>query len=86
MGSLSAEAAIEARRKGLSLKEAVDPNVRTVSKDTVITDIMPLICDSAAPIAVTDDNNRLLGVIIKGRVIEALANTKDDTEAEGEEE
>ncbi|HEP1646299.1 TPA: glycine betaine/L-proline ABC transporter ATP-binding protein [Streptococcus pyogenes] len=77
-GSLTADAAIEARKKGLPLSEVIDRDVRTVSKDTIITDILPLIYDSSAPIAVTDDNNRLLGVIIRGRVIEALANISDE--------
>ncbi|HHJ7993756.1 TPA: glycine betaine/L-proline ABC transporter ATP-binding protein [Streptococcus pyogenes] len=78
VGSLTADAAIEARKKGLPLSEVIDRDVRTVSKDTIITDILPLIYDSSAPIAVTDDNNRLLGVIIRGRVIEALANISDE--------
>lgn len=78
VGSLTADAAIEARKKGLPLSEVIDRDVRTVSKDTVITDIMPLIYDSSAPIAVTDDDNRLLGVVIRGRVIESLANIPDE--------
>ncbi|HEQ8714805.1 TPA: glycine betaine/L-proline ABC transporter ATP-binding protein [Streptococcus pyogenes] len=78
VGSLTADTAIEARKKGLPLSEVIDRDVRTVSKDTIITDILPLIYDSSAPIAVTDDNNRLLGVIIRGRVIEALANISDE--------
>ncbi|ENU1973385.1 glycine betaine/L-proline ABC transporter ATP-binding protein [Streptococcus pyogenes] len=78
VGSLTADAAIEARKKGLPLSEVIDRDVRTVSKDTITTDILPLIYDSSAPIAVTDDNNRLLGVIIRGRVIEALANISDE--------
>ncbi|HFX4910956.1 TPA: glycine betaine/L-proline ABC transporter ATP-binding protein [Streptococcus pyogenes] len=78
VGSLTADAAIEARKKGLPLSEVIDRDVRTVSKDTIITDILPLIYDSSAPIAVTDDSNRLLGVIIRGRVIEALANISDE--------
>ncbi|HFS8608024.1 TPA: glycine betaine/L-proline ABC transporter ATP-binding protein [Streptococcus pyogenes] len=78
VGSLTADAAIEARKKGLPLSEVIDRDVRTVSKDIIITDILPLIYDSSAPIAVTDDNNRLLGVIIRGRVIEALANISDE--------
>ncbi|HEP1362507.1 TPA: glycine betaine/L-proline ABC transporter ATP-binding protein [Streptococcus pyogenes] len=78
VGSLTADAAIEARKKGLPLSGVIDRDVRTVSKDTIITDILPLIYDSSAPIAVTDDNNRLLGVIIRGRVIEALANISDE--------
>lgn len=86
LGSLTADAAIEARKKGLSLSEVIDKDVVTVSKDTVITDIMPLIYDSSAPIAVTDDNDRLLGVIIRGRVIEALANVQDETVVESPKE
>lgn len=69
LGSLTADAAIEARKKGLPLSEVIDKDVVTVSKDTVITDIMPLIYDSSAPIAVTDDNDRLLGVIIRGHLL-----------------
>lgn len=82
VGSLTADAAIEARKRGLPLAEVIDCEVRTVTKDTVITDILPLIYDSSAPIAVTDDDNRLLGVIIRGRVIEALANIPDDETSE----
>ncbi|NQP65491.1 glycine betaine/L-proline ABC transporter ATP-binding protein [Streptococcus suis] len=86
VGALTADAVIEARRKGLPLSDVIDKDVLTVSKDTVITDIMPLIYDSSAPIAVTDEHNKLLGVIIRGRVIEALANIPDDgTESETEE-
>ncbi|HEL0422054.1 TPA: glycine betaine/L-proline ABC transporter ATP-binding protein [Streptococcus equi subsp. zooepidemicus] len=78
IGSLTADGAIEARQKKLPLSEVIDRNVRTVSKDTVITDILPLIYDSSSPIAVTDEQHRLLGVIIRGRVLEALANIPDD--------
>ncbi|HGA0739947.1 TPA: glycine betaine/L-proline ABC transporter ATP-binding protein [Streptococcus agalactiae] len=86
LGSLTADAAIEARKKDLPLSEVIDKDVVTVSKDTVITDIMPLIYDSSAPIAVTDDNDRLLGVIIRGRVIESLANVQDETVVESPKE
>ncbi|MCP1639997.1 glycine betaine/proline transport system ATP-binding protein [Streptococcus gallinaceus] len=78
LGSVTTDAALEARKKGIPLADVVNTDVVTVSKDTVITDIMPLIYDSSAPIAVTDDNNRLLGVVIRGRVIEALANIPDE--------
>lgn len=78
VGTLTADAAIEARKKGLALSEVIDRDVITVTEDTIITDILPLIYDSSTPIAVTDANNRLLGVIIRGRVIEALANIQED--------
>lgn len=72
-GSLTAEAALKARKEKLPLKEVIDKNVKTVSPDTLITDIFDLIYDSPTPLAVVNENGRLLGVIIKGRVLEALA-------------
>ncbi|GET07900.1 glycine betaine/carnitine/choline ABC transporter ATP-binding protein [Ligilactobacillus agilis] len=72
-GSLTAEAALKARKEKLPLMEVIDKNVKTVSPDTLITDIFDLIYDSPTPLAVVNENGRLLGVIIKGRVLEALA-------------
>ena len=72
-GSLTAEAALKARKEKLPLTEVIDKNVKTVSPDTLITDIFDLIYDSPTPLAVVNEHGRLLGVIIKGRVLEALA-------------
>lgn len=78
-GSLTAEAALNARKEKLPLTEVIDKNVKTVSPDTLITDIFDLIYDSPTPLAVVNENGRLLGVIIKGRVLEALAvNSSED--------
>lgn len=78
-GSLTAEAALKARKEKLPLTEVIDKNVKTVSPDTLITDIFDLIYDSPTPLAVINENGRLLGVIIKGRVLEALAvNSSED--------
>ena len=79
-GSLTAEAAREARKQHQALAEVIDKNVRKVTQETLITDIFPLIYDSPAPLAVVDDKDKLVGVIIKGRVIEALANTTESEE------
>lgn len=79
-GSLTAEAARDARKQHQALAEVIDMNVRKVTQETLITDIFPLIYDSPAPLAVVDDKDKLVGVIIKGRVIEALANTTESEE------
>ena len=79
-GSLTAEAARDARKEHQALAEVIDKNVRKVTQETLITDIFPLIYDSPAPLAVVDDKDKLVGVIIKGRVIEALANTTESEE------
>lgn len=81
-GSLTAESAQEARAKGLTLKEVIDKNVQKVHKDTLISDIFNLIYDSPAPLAVIDDEDRLLGVVIRGSVISALTDTEAKEESE----
>ncbi len=74
-GSLTAEKALEARKNNLTLKEVIDKNVRRIPKDMLVTDIFNLIFDSPAPLAVVE-GDRLVGVVIRGSVLEALANTE----------
>ncbi|HGS8652084.1 TPA: glycine betaine/L-proline ABC transporter ATP-binding protein [Enterococcus faecalis] len=74
-GVIRAEKALEARKNGTSLVECVDPEIQTIDKDMLVNDIFPLIYDAQTPLAVTD-NGKLLGVVIRGSVLEALAETE----------
>ncbi|SDN61690.1 glycine betaine/proline transport system ATP-binding protein [Enterococcus faecalis] len=74
-GVVRAEKALEARKNGTSLVECVDPEIQTIDKDMLVNDIFPLIYDAQTPLAVTD-NGKLLGVAIRGSVLEALAETE----------
>ena len=74
-GVVRAEKALEARKNGTSLVECVDPEIQTIDKDMLVNDIFPLIYDAQTPLAVTD-NDKLLGVVIRGSVLEALAETE----------
>lgn len=74
-GVVRAEKALEARKNGTSLVECVDPEIQTIDKDMLVNDIFPLIYDAKTPLAVTD-NGKLLGVVIRGSVLEALAETE----------
>lgn len=78
-GILTAEKALEARKNGTNLVDALEKNVQTVPQDMLVNDIFPLIYDSPTPLAVVE-NGRLLGVIIRGSVLEALAETSEVTE------
>lgn len=80
-GSLTADKALEARQKNLSLKDVIDKNVRTIPKDMLVTDIFNLIFDSPTPLAVVE-NDRLEGVVIRGSVLEALAETTSEEDIE----
>lgn len=74
-GVVRAEKALEARKNGTSLVECVDPEIQTIDKDMLVNDIFPLLYDAQTPLAVTD-NGKLLGVVIRGSVLEALAETE----------
>ena len=76
-GSLTAEKAREARKNNLTLKDVIDKNVRRIPKDMLVTDILNLIFDSPAPFAVVE-GDRLVGVVIRGSVLEALADTETE--------
>lgn len=80
-GSLTAESAREARKNNLTWKEVIDKNVKKIDKDMLVTDIFNLIYDSPTPLAVVE-NDRLIGVVIRGSVIEALAETDSAAQAE----
>ena len=55
----------------------MDPEIQTIDKDMLVNDIFPLIYDAQTPLAVTD-NGKLLGVVIRGSVLEALAETEGE--------
>lgn len=76
-GSLTADKAREARKNNLELKDVIDKNVRRIPKDMLVTDIFNLIFDSPAPLAVVE-GDRLVGVVIRGSVLEALADTETE--------
>lgn len=78
-GIIRAERALEARKNGHKLIDYVDTNIQSIDKDMLVNDIFPLIYDAQTPLAVTE-NNKLLGVVIRGSVLEALAETEDEKE------
>ncbi|AQP54495.1 glycine betaine/L-proline ABC transporter ATP-binding protein [Vagococcus penaei] len=78
-GLITADDAVRARKEKLSLLDVLEPNIATVSKDMLVSDIFNIIYDSPTPLAVVE-NNRLLGVIIRGAVIEALATADNSSD------
>ena len=73
-GFISSEDALRARRENIGLRDVMT-EMPTVARDMLVADIMPLIYDAPTPLAVVD-NGRLLGVIIRGSVLEALSETE----------
>lgn len=80
-GYLSSEEAVRARREKLPLADVLT-EMPKIKPDTLIMDIMPIIYDVQTPVAVVDDDNRLKGVVIRGAVLKALADTEGEDDNE----
>jgi glycine betaine/proline transport system ATP-binding protein len=75
-GIVTASAAAEAARNGdKTLENVMDTDYPKVSPDTPAIELFPLLADSRYPVAVVSDSNKLLGVIIKGSLLAALAES-----------
>jgi glycine betaine/proline transport system ATP-binding protein len=78
LGALTADDASNAVKENKTVEEVMARNIATVSEETLLTDVIEALSNSALPVAVVDQENRLKGVIIRGAVIGALAGNKDD--------
>ncbi|WP_197115433.1 quaternary amine ABC transporter ATP-binding protein [Facklamia lactis] len=81
-GYMDAEDLLRARREHLPLKDVINPNVTKVRKETLVGDLFELTNLSPAPIAVVGEEDRLLGVIRRGKIIDSLAKTSSEEKEE----
>lgn len=75
-GIVTAQDAAEAMKRGdKTLENILIRDIQKVSPDTSAIDLFPLLSDNEYPIAVVNEDNRLQGVIIKGLLLGALADS-----------
>lgn len=72
-GLVLVDDATEAKKKGLGLEAIIKRDIPSVSPDTPVTEIIPLVAESGIPIPVLDDEQKIKGIIIKGSVLAALS-------------
>jgi len=78
-GLITADLALEARKAGVaSLREVQLIEVPVYQETVLVQDIFTIIAESKTPVAVIDEEQRLLGIIIRGSVLAALADTGGD--------
>ncbi|HWP50817.1 MAG TPA: glycine betaine/L-proline ABC transporter ATP-binding protein [Clostridia bacterium] len=71
-GVLTISEAIRALRVGLSVGEVMDRNVKTTTADVLVADILPIAAETLYPIAVTDCEKHLCGIVTKAGVLSSL--------------
>lgn len=73
LGVITAEDASSAAKSGGSLGDILIEDGPRVAPDTVLSDLFEVTSSAKVPLAVVDDQERLLGVIVRGAVLGALA-------------
>lgn len=72
-GIISVDDAIEAIKEGKALKEALNQDFYTAGPEESLQELFPKASDTKYPIAVVDENNKLLGIIVRVAVLSSLA-------------
>ncbi|MBD8070732.1 quaternary amine ABC transporter ATP-binding protein [Bacillus sp. PS06] len=76
LGAITAKDASQAADENKSLMDILDKDTNVVGTDTLLIDLFDKVSTSTIPVAVTDENNRLKGILIKGAVIGALTGNE----------
>ncbi|EGW37186.1 glycine betaine/L-proline ABC transporter ATP-binding protein [Desulfosporosinus sp. OT] len=78
-GLITADLALEAVQAGtVSLHDVKLLEVPTHNETVLVQDIFPVIAESKVPLAVIDEEQRLIGIIVRGSVLAGLADTGGD--------
>ena len=72
LGIVNVESAIRARKEEKSLKEVYVTDDETTTRDTVISDILPIAAEAKYPIAVLEEDGSLVGIVSKASVLSSL--------------
>ncbi|MGY5345449.1 quaternary amine ABC transporter ATP-binding protein [Paenibacillus glucanolyticus] len=73
LGVITAEDASDAMKNNRKLEDILITDGPSVGPDTLLNELFEITSMSKVPLAVVDDNGRLIGVIVRGAVLGALA-------------
>src|SRR5690625_4179849 len=73
LGYVTAEQAAEASKQKVGLAEIMTKDIPMVTPDTLLADAFEPMSEDKAPLSVVDESGKLVGIIVRGSVIGALA-------------
>lgn len=76
LGVMTAKDASQAAEENQSLEYFLERDTTVVGTETLLIDLFEKVSSATIPVAVTDENNRLKGILIKGAVIGALTGNE----------
>ena len=73
LGILSVDEAVRARKEGLPMADVISKDVLSVHADAYISELIPQMANSKYPVAVTDAEGRLQGIVTRASVLASLS-------------
>ncbi|RXT15371.1 glycine betaine/L-proline ABC transporter ATP-binding protein [Ammoniphilus sp. CFH 90114] len=78
LGVVTADLVSSSESQGKTLEEIMERNVPLVRPDTLLHDLFDIVAFSQVPVAVANEENRLLGILVRGSVLGGLAGKVND--------
>lgn len=73
VGLLTLDGALKARNGEVSLSDAIIKDIPVTNTEVTLQDLMPIAAEVKYPIAVTNTQNQLIGIVTKASVLSSLA-------------
>ncbi|MBP1910439.1 glycine betaine/proline transport system ATP-binding protein [Methanolobus bombayensis] len=77
-GILCVDAAAPAAKEHKGIRDVMRTDINIITPDMPIKEIIPMMAENALPIAVINENEKILGVIVRGSILGALAMKEED--------
>lgn len=77
-GIVTIDDAVKGIREEKSIEDILRENISIVHKDEYVNDLIPKTLDSKYPLAVVDDGDKFLGIILRVHVLSGLVNDADN--------
>ncbi len=72
-GIVSIDDTVQAIKENKSLKDILKQDYLTTGPETYVQDLMPMITETKFPIAVVDDSNKMLGMVVRVSILSGLS-------------
>lgn len=86
LGYVTADQAAKASKEKLGLEEVITRDIPTVRPETLLADLFEPMAEAYAPLSVVDESGKLVGIVVRGAVIAALAGDDKVINGNGGEE
>ncbi|HLS09778.1 glycine betaine/L-proline ABC transporter ATP-binding protein [Lentibacillus sp.] len=86
LGYVTADQAAAAAKENKGLEDILRTDIPRVHPDTLLNDLFEPMTEDKAPLSVVDDSGKLVGIVVRGAIIGALAGNDEVMNGNGGEE